>query len=120
MGIGLGALATMATQKALSELKDRLLNPAVSEIGTITAISYRDKKLFLNVVLNGLEDREIEVSCGRLRIADDGSRISLGAFQSNMPFAQNALNMFAARDYKIPDSTMVRAALVTTKKVLKL
>ncbi|MBQ9407180.1 MAG: hypothetical protein IJU37_10665 [Desulfovibrio sp.] len=110
----------MAVRKALAEIKDRLLNPALKGIGIVTQIAYRDKKLSLTCQLNGLEDSPIEVSVGTIAIADDASQLRLGDFEANRAFAQNALNLFAARTYDVPDTTAVRFSLKTAKKVLGL
>ena len=96
-------LKSAATQCALQELKDRLLNPAVASIGRIREISYRDLKLFLVVELTGLEGQPLEISSGLITIADDGSYVQFGQFDSNMLFAKNALDMFATAKFAIPE-----------------
>lgn len=109
-----------AMRAALMQLKDRFLNQAIEKFGTITEIDYKDKKLALTCELNGLEGNPIEVSIGMLKIADDGSHITVGDFDSNREFAKNALNMFAAKEYAVPENTIIRGGLTTLKKVLGL
>lgn len=116
----INTLKNAATQCALQELKDRLLNPAVASIGRIKEISYRDLKLFLVVELAGLEGQPVEISSGLITIADDGSYIQFGEFDSNMLFAKNALDMFATTKFAVPDKRLVRTVLVTAKKILGL
>ena len=109
-----------AASKALGEIRDRVLNPAVAEIGTIKEIGYKNKKLLLVCELAGMEGQDIEVSACSVKIADDGSYIELADFDSNRAFASNALNMFASRRYDMPEGGMVRYMLITAKKLLGL
>lgn len=112
-------LLSMATTVALKGVKDKLVNPNIEGIGVVKEISFRDRTLFLTVVLDGLEDRPIEISCSRLEIAPDGSSVTVHEFQSNMPFAQNALNRFAVRPFSVPEGG-ARMAVVAAKKGLGL
>ena len=113
-------IATAATQTALQQLKDKFFNPAITQIGVIKEISYRDKKFFLTVELLGLEGNDIEVCINSMEIAPDAGYVEIKDFDSNRLFAKNALNMFAAKKYMVPDKGMVRTALKTAKKVLGL
>ena len=115
-----GSVKDATMRAALMQLKDRLLNQAIEKFGTINEIDYRDKKLSLTCELKGLEGNPIEVSIGLLQIADDGSHITIGDFDSNREFAKNALNMFAAKEYAVPENTIIRGGLTTLKKVLGL
>ena len=110
----------MAVRKALAEIKDRLLNPAMKDICLVTQIDIKDKKLNLICQLNGLEESPIEVSVGSIAIAEDASHVRLDDFDANVAFAKNALNLFATRTYDVPDKTAVRLSLKTARKVLGL
>jgi hypothetical protein len=115
-----GSVKDAALRATLMQLKDKLLNKAIEKFGTINEIDYKDKKLTLTCELNGLEGNPIEVTIGMLKIADDGSHITVGDFDSNREFAKNALNMFAAKEYAVPENTIIRGGLTTLKKVLGL
>jgi len=115
-----GSVKDAAMKAALMQLKDKLLNQAIEKFGTINEIDYKNKKLSLTCELKGLEGNPIEVSIGMLKIANDGSHITVGDFDSNREFAKNALNMFAAKEYAVPENTIIRGGLATLKKVLGL
>ena len=104
----------------LDNLRDKLLNPAISQFGTVTRIDYRDGKLLLTCELAGLEGNDIDVTVGKILIADDASYIELGDFDSNRKFAKNLLNCFAAKKHDVPDKPAVRKALLSAKKYLHL
>lgn len=106
--------------KTLKILKDTVINPYLADIGTVTGIAYADKKLHLLLKLKGMEDHEIEVVCNSIAIAEDGSQITFGEFTSNKPFAQNALNKFAASTYDIPDKVGVHLAMRCARTALGL
>ncbi len=104
---------------ALNSLKEKFVNPNIEGIGTVKAISYADKQLHLTLVLVGLEDRDIDITCKDISIAEDGSSVMVGAYTSNMPFAENALNRFASQPFEVPEGA-ARGALVMAKKALGL
>lgn len=103
---------------AFESLKKMVINPAIKGIGTVRSISYKDHRLSLTATLDGLDGVLIEITCGTVIIAGDGSSVTVADFTSNMPFAENALNRFAARAYAIPDNSVARGALKTAKKVM--
>lgn len=113
----LGFIKNKAIQIALNHLRDKNMNPTLEGIAKIKEIAWKDGKLHLNLTLDGLENHAIEIDCARLEIAPDGSSITVGEFSSNMPFAANALNNFAARTYDIPTDGP-RAALKAAKLAL--
>ncbi len=104
---------------ALGKVKEKLMNPVLEGIGVVKEISWRDGSLFLTLVLEGLEDRPIDVRCSEIEIAPDGSALTIHKFESNMPFAQTALNRFGTRAIEIPEGN-ARFAVVTAKKTLGL
>lgn len=108
----------MAVGTALEKLMDNVLNPRLAGIAKIKKIAWEDKKIHLLLVLNGLDDVDIDVVCNDVKIAEDGSRVSVGGFTSNMPFAENALNQIAARDYPVPERGVARSILKIVKKTL--
>lgn len=115
----LGSIASAGISMALNGVKEKVVNPNLEGIGVVKEISFRDKKLHLKLVLDGLEDKVIEISCSKVTIAPDGSSVGLSGFSSNMPFAENALNRFAPKAFSVPDGAG-RIALVAARKVLGL
>lgn len=103
---------------ALDQIKERLINPKIADIARITKVSIESGKLYLIFVLKGLEDREMQVQCGAVSIAEDGSTVTLGNYTSNMAFLENALNQFAAKTFPVPDTAFVRTTLKTVKALL--
>ncbi|MBQ3060566.1 MAG: hypothetical protein IJD16_09710 [Desulfovibrio sp.] len=91
------------------------LNKAISGYGEIYELKIENKNIKAKGILCGLEDKEIEVVCEHVHISEDGLKLSLYGFKSNMPFAEKALNNFAARDYKIT-SEVLQKALVLLRK----
>lgn len=104
---------------ALKKVKEKLVNPALEGIGTVREISFRDGALFLTLILDGLEDRPIDVRCSEIEIAPDGSELIIHKFESNMPFVQTALNRYGVRQIPIPEGS-ARFAVVSAKKALGL
>ena len=116
----LNTFKNAAATKALEGLKEKVLNPGFARFGQISRIAYENKRLTLGLLLKGLEDREIEVSCAGIRIADDGSSVTLYDYTSNVEFVTEAMNMFATRPIDVPDNSMVRSVVKTAKTVLGL
>lgn len=112
-------LKNMTASIALTGLKEKLVNPNLEGIGRVTEISFKDKTVFVTVVLDGLETQPIEACCRKIEIAPDGSSIKLSDFDAKLPFAKNALNRFAARPFDIPEGK-ARAALIAAKKTFGL
>lgn len=100
---------------ALNTVARPFLNKAITGYGEILTMKIENKTLKATLVLAGLEDKEIEVECSDVRIAQDGSSISLHDYRSNMPFAEKALNRFATDEYKV-ETPAVRTALVLIRK----
>lgn len=112
-------IKNMAVSVALNGLKEKLVNPNLEGIGKVTEISFKDKTIFVTVVLEGLEDTPIEACCRKIEIAPDGSSVTLADFDSKLPFAKNALNRFAAKTFDIPEGK-TRSALAAAKKTFGL
>lgn len=115
----LDGLRKKAIDMALGVFREKFVNPRLEDIGTITAISFRDKKIYMTLVLNGLDDRPIELSCANISIAADGSSLELSGFTSNMAFVENALNRFAPQSIDVPEGKG-RVALRAAKCALGL
>lgn len=115
----IGWLRDKTAQFALNMVKDKFVNPNLDGICTVSDIRYHDKALSLTLALDGLEDRPIEVTCSDFEIAPDCSTITIHKFESNMPFARNALNRFASGPISIPEGG-ARTAVCAAKKVLGL
>lgn len=115
----IGWLRNKTAQFALNMVKDKFVNPNLDGICTVSEIRYHDKALSLTLTLDGLEDRPIEVTCSDFEIAPDCSTITIRQYESNMPFAQNALRRFASRPIPIPEGG-ARTAMGTARKVLGL
>ena len=105
---------------AMEGLKKTLINPAIKGIGEITDITFKNRELRLTLLLDGLEDKPVEVICRSVFISPAGDSVTVGDFSSNMPFAQNALNRFAARTYEVPDNPLAKTALKTARKFMGL
>lgn len=114
-----GIFVSGAVTFALNRVKEKFVNPNLDGIGQVREISYRDKMLLLTLVLEGLEDRPVEIRCSSIEIAPDGSSVRIGGFESNMPFAQNALNRFATEPFAVPEGS-ARMAVCAAKKLLGL
>lgn len=104
---------------ALAKIRKKYVDPVLEGIGVVREISLRNGSLYLVLVLEGLEDRPIDVRCSDIEIAPDGSQIRIGKFESNMPFAQTALNRFGVRPIPIPEGN-ARVGVVAAKKALGL
>ena len=115
-----GMLKNMATNKALNFFREKAVNPNLDGIGVITSISLLDKMLYLTLMLDGLGETEIIITGKGISIAEDGSSITVQSFKSNMPFAENALNRFAAgRHFELPEGN-ARSYAMMAKKILGL
>lgn len=104
---------------ALNSIKDKYMNSHLEGIGVVKSIAYKDGKLILTVVLEGLEDHPLSIEAGEIEIAPDGSTIKVGKFNANIPFANNALNRFATNKFNVPEGG-ARTALKTAKTLLGL
>lgn len=114
-----GGMRDKLVSLALSRMKGRYMDANLEGIGTIKDIAYRQGQLVLTVVLEGLEDRPLTIGASEVEIAPDGSSIKVGKFDSNMAFANNALNRFAVREFPIPEGS-ARTALKMARTVLGL
>lgn len=115
----LGWLREKTAQFALNMVKDKFVNPNLDGICTVNEIRYHEKALALKLTLDGLEDRPIEIICSDFEIAPDCSTITIRKYESNMPFAQNALNRFASNPIPVPEGG-ARTAVSAARKVLGL
>ncbi|MFG6376350.1 MAG: hypothetical protein K1W05_10620 [Desulfovibrio sp.] len=108
-----------AITMALGKIRDKVLDQYLEGIGTVETINYKNKKLFLGLSLEGLP-QPIEVECSDICFAPDGSAVTVNCFSANVPFAQTALDRFAAgKSFEIPEGA-ARFAVVAAKKVLGL
>lgn len=91
--------------------------PNLDGLGIIKSIVWKDGKAQLRFALAGLEDREIDIICGKINISEDGSQVTAGDFSSNMPFMENILNRFASGSFTIKDKN-TQAAILAAKTLL--
>lgn len=94
-----------------------LINRHIARYGKITSLVFKNGEIQAALVLNGLDDREITISCASVDIAEDGSQVSLGDFRANVPCVEQALNDFCTRTFKV-DSERAQLALVAARKLL--
>ncbi len=109
------AVKDKAATTALDAVGKEFFNKVIADYGRLKSLRFEERTLKATLVLHGLEDRDIELACTSVEISDDGSSVSLRGFTSNMPFAEKALNAFAARTYPV-ESAAVRAALLMLRK----
>lgn len=114
----MGFLKNKAVSLALLVIKEKVVNPNLEGIGTVREISYKDGKIYLTIILEGLEDHPMSIEASDIEIANDASTIKVNKFKANKPFLHNALNRFAVCKFDIPESS--RTALKTAKTVLGL
>lgn len=110
-------LKNKAINLGLDALKERIMSEYLEGIGVIKALAWKDGRLTVELILNGLEDRPIEVIARDIEIAPDGSSIRINAYEANMPFAATALNRYAVRAFAVPDG-LARAAVQAIRKTL--
>lgn len=94
-----------------------LINQHIAKYGRLKSLFFKDGEIRASLVLNGLDDREVTVSCASVDIAEDGSKISLGDFSANVPCIEQALNDFCARTFEV-SSRRAQLALVAVRKLL--
>lgn len=94
-----------------------LINQHIAKYGKLKSLFLEDGQIRASLLLNGLEDREITISCASVEIAPDGSSISLGDFSSNLPCVEQALNDFCTRTFPV-DSKGAQIALVGLRKLV--
>lgn len=111
-------LGDLLKKPALNGLKDSVINPHIKGLGTVHSLDIQDGKLMLSATLDGFDDTLISITCNKFQIASDGSSVTLGDFTASKPFAENALNRFAAKTFEVPDNKVVRMALATACKFI--
>lgn len=113
------AIKDAAVTMALGKIRDKVLAPYLEGIGTVETINYKNKKLFLGLLLNGLP-QPIEVECSEICLAPDGSAVTVNTFSASIPFVQTALDRFAAgKSFEVPEGA-ARLAAKAAKTVLGL
>ena len=108
----MGLMEMLANKLADSKGKD-YINQHIARYGKLTSLFFKDGLVRASLLLNGLEDREITISCASV----DSSTISLGNFSSNLPCVEQALNDFCTRTIPV-DSKGAQVALVGIRKLL--
>lgn len=109
-------LDTIASMMADSAGKN-LINQHIAKYGKLKSLFFKDGKINASLILNGLDDKEICISCASVKIADDGSEISLADFTANVPCIEQALNDFCTRSFPVK-STKAQYALIAVNKFL--
>ncbi|MDO5537877.1 MAG: hypothetical protein Q4F72_10165 [Desulfovibrionaceae bacterium] len=98
------------------------LKPALQDylegIVVIEEIRLKDKRPELTVELVGLPGTKADIRINRLEISDDCEKVTVGAYESNLPFLKNALNKFAETTIELPDNAAVRKGLGLVKTIL--
>ena len=94
-----------------------LINQHIAKYGRLKSLAVKDGEIRASLILNGLEDREIDVSCASVDIAADGSSVSLGDFRSSLPCVEQALNDFCTRTFEVR-TPRAQYALVALRKLL--
>lgn len=89
---------------------------ALARYGKVRGIALENGELRLSLALNGLE-REVEIRCSDIDIAEDGSTVRIGTFHSDLACAEQALNDFATSPFPVRSGT-ARAALVLLRKLM--
>ncbi|MBD5418336.1 MAG: hypothetical protein HDR50_12010 [Desulfovibrio sp.] len=107
---------TVASMMADSAGKT-LINQHIGKYGKLKSLFFKDGKINASLILNGFDDKKIYISCASVKIADDGSEISLGDFSSNVPCIEQALNDFCTRTFLIK-STKAQYTMMIIKKLL--
>lgn len=98
-----GFVKDKLVQMALNQLREKVMNANLEGIGVVREISFKNGRLMLNIVLEGLQDRPISIEADQIEIAPDESFVTVKSFKSDMPFVHNALNRFASGPFAIPD-----------------
>ena len=112
----MGFMEMIANKLADSQGKD-YINQHIAKYGRLTSLFFKDGQIRASLLLNGLEDREITISCASVNIAEDGSAISLADFSSNLPCVEQALNDFCARTFQMKPGR-ARTGLIILRKLL--
>ena len=112
----MGLMEMLANKFAGSQGKD-YINQHIAKYGRLTSLFFKDGQVRAGLLLNGLDDREITISCASVHIAEDGSAISLGDFSSNLPCVEQALNDFCTRTFQV-EPGRARTALIFLRKLL--
>ena len=113
-----GLLKDGAIQAGLDKFRDNIINPLVKDYGVVKSMVWKDSRLVCVVNLLGLEEIDLEVSCGHIHIWDDASKVQFRDFKANKEFLQNALNKYATREIDVPDNALLRTALLGLRKIL--
>ena len=113
-------LTNFMARKTLAKLRDKVINPKIADIAKVKSLELKDGELHLVFTLNGLDNVDISVVCHKISISPEGDKITVSDFSSNMPFAENALNSFAAREYVIDEGPMAKLGLLAARKMLGL
>lgn len=115
-----GRIKDMVKRAALNKVREKMINPQLAGIGTVEELSIRDKGVYLVVKLAGLEDRPIDVKCSDINIAEDGSSVTIGHCESEMPFVREAMARFLQnRKIDLPEGNARKSAL-TIKKLFNI
>lgn len=108
----------MLIQFSLNHLRSQVINPAIKDFGTITSLTYKDKKLLCSFKLLGLEDQELSASCSSIRIFDNENAIQLGDFNASKPFLKNILTKFCSKKFYLPQNFLTKSILKVLKVII--
>ncbi len=68
----------------------------------VRSLTLSEGRIRAAVALGGLDDKEFEVVCSDISIGEEYDSVRIGHFSSNMPFLENILNDFAAKEFAVP------------------
>ena len=111
------SLMEMLANKVADVKGKDYINQHIAKYGRLTSLIFKDGQVKAGLLLNGLEDREITISCASVDIAEDGSAVSLRDFSSNLPCVEQALNDFCTRTFPV-NSRGAQIMLVGIRKLL--
>ena len=112
MGFFDGLASMMADSAAKS-----LINRHIERYGKLKSLIIQNGDIKASLLLNGLSDREVAISCASVEIAEDGSSVRLGDFSSNVSCIEQALNDFCTRTFEVT-ATPAQVALRGVRKLL--
>lgn len=97
-------------------IKDTFINNVISKYARLETLKIKDKKLTGTLIIKGMEDFPIDITCNKILIADDGSTICLSEFTSNVEGISNLLNDHGTKAFPIQNQK-ARLALIGAKKL---
>lgn len=101
--------------KILDSYGKDLANRFLTGIAAVKSVRLENKKPVAVITLEGMEERDIIIKVGMISINEEGTKLMLGDFSSDMPFVENALNRYAARTIEVKDPKVIMALKALSK-----